>query len=166
MSVILLSDYKIMQLAAYIADLSIRGCENYGFSIPEDLANELSDCRDYYGDLDAYKVYRKLFELNAAAYVGRYKEEETPEPLPKAPEYKPIHHMIERIHDEAARRWYDKIEPWHYELLKLTQCFNYQCDSDATYQTPLFKALKKLEAAEMTEIVTNNPDYVRAAWAF
>ena len=166
MSVILLADYKIMQIAAFITDISMRGCENYGLSLPEDLARELRDCRDYYGDLDAYKVYRKLFNLNYAAYAGRYKDAEELEALPKAPEFKPIHHMIERIHDEEARRWYDDIQPWHYELLKLIQAFNYQCDSDATYQEPLFKGLKSLETALMSQIVMNNPNYVRAAWAF
>lgn len=162
MSAYLLKPERIAQLADYIATLHNCGFDFFGYSMPEELHQELLDCRDIYGFMSSKKIFKKLFDLNAAAVAGRYNREQ--ETAPEMPDVWPLHHPRERGKDETIDRWYDLILPWHYELLKLTQCFLYQCDEDATYQTPLFKALKTLEPLQMQHITTNQPEYIKAIW--
>jgi len=153
---------RIAQLADYIATLDLVGFDFFGYSIPEDLHNELSDCRDRYGDLNRKKVFKRLFDLNAAAFAGRYDEDQ--EPAPDMPEFSRLPRCREAGSDESIRGWYEAIKPWHYELLKLTECFLYQCDEDATRENPLYKALLQLVPLQQSHIISNTPEYIKAQW--
>jgi hypothetical protein len=163
MSAFLLESKRIAQLADYLSTLYNCGFNFFGYDMPDALRSELHDCRDIYWNATTKKIFKKLYELNAAAVAGRYEKE--PAPVPELPEFKPIHHpRASRLQDETVGRWYEEIKPWHYELIKLTQCFLYQCDEDATCNTGLFKALKELETIQLNHIVTNNPEWVKATW--
>lgn len=162
MSAFLLESKRIAQLADYLSTLYNCGFNFFGYDMPDALRSELHDCRDIYGNATTKKIFKKLFELNAAAVAGRY--EKDPTPAPDLPKYAPIHKSRECAKDDTTNEWYQAILPWHYELIKLTQCFLYQCDEDATCNTGLFKALKELETIQLNHIVTNNPEWVKATW--
>lgn len=155
MSAFLMNDDRIAQLADYITTLGNVGYDYFGYSMPELLRLALIDCMDRRGNLFVEKVFEKLYNFNAAAVSGRYKTEQ--EPTPSLPLYVPLI-------QHRSPKCYDEIKPWHYELFKLTQCFLYQCDEDATSDTGLFKALKELESLQALHIVQNNPLWQQAAW--
>jgi hypothetical protein len=164
MSAFLLNPERIAQLADYISTLYNNGFNFFGYDMPQDLKNQIieNDCCDIYGNATTKKIFKLLYSLNAAAVAGRYKC--NPETAPDLPKFNPIHHTREQGTDETIRAWYEEIKPWHYELFKLTQCFLYQCDEDATCHTGLFKALKELESIQALHIVQNNPLWQRATW--
>ena len=170
MSSFILEEKRIAQLADYIATLHNAGFDSFGYSIPEDLHKELLDCRDRYGFMEEKKIFKKLYELNAAAVAGRYNRDQEPTPeFPK--DYTALHHPRQPRkafgpEDRPTKYYYEEIQPWHYQLLKTLQCFLYQCNEDATYKDPLFLALKQLEPLMMNHIISNQPDYVSAQWAF
>ena len=162
MSAFLLSENRIAQLADYLRTLNNCGFDFFGYDMPQDLKTELFDCRDIFGNTTTKKIFEKLYNLNAAAVSGRYNEEMSP--APDMPKFAAIHKPREAAHDETIARWYDEIKPWHFELLKLFQCFLYQCDEDTTRETDLFKALKSLENTMLNHIVANNPEWIKANW--
>lgn len=162
MSAFLLSENRIAQIADYLSTLYNCGFNFFGYSMPEELHNELSDCCDIYGNTNTKKIFEKLYNLNAAAVAGRYDEAQTP--APDLPKFTPLHHYREAAQDETIKRWYEDIKPWHFELLKLFQCFLYQCDEDATRETDLFKALNRLEYTMLNHIVSNNPEWINSKW--
>ena len=167
MSAIQMESTRIAQLADYIATLNNCGFDFFGYSIPEELHRELMDCRDIYGLMAAKKVYKRLYDLNAAAVAGRYNREQ--EPAPDMPTVAPLHHPRDNAPletDDNFKRWYEKIGPEHYQLLKTLKCFTYQCNEDATANDPLYKALEKLEYILMDHIINNTPEYIKAQWIF
>lgn len=162
MSAFMLNKERIAQLADYITALHNMGYDYFGYSMPETLHHELLDCRDDYGFMITAKVYDRLSDLNMRAVCGRYDRE--PFIIEDIPTYTQIYHPMEKGTDERVREWYEGIKPWHYELLKLTQCFLYQCGEDATIDDPLYLALKELIPLQMSHITTNAVDYILAAW--
>lgn len=162
MSAFMLKSNRIAQLAEYIAALHNSGFDYFGYSIPETLHTALLDCRDDYGFMVSEKVYYALSDLNMRAVCGRYNEE--PFIVDKMPKVSNLYHPREKGTDDTIDGWYEEIKPWHYELLKLTKCFLYQCDEDATYKDPLFLALRELETAQERHIINNIPAYKKAAW--
>ncbi len=164
MSCFILNDEKIAGLAEYIAALYNMGFDYFGYSIPENLGRELSACVDRSGFMDSKKIYLRLFDMNATAYAGRYKEPKAEPADPAALKFPQIYKAREAGTDPDIKEWFEDIKPWHYELLKLTQCFIYQCSEDATHKEPLYIALKELEAEQLAHIISNQPDYIKAAW--
>lgn len=162
MSAFLLNENRIAQLADYLSTLHNCGLNFFGYDMPQELRTELFDCRDIYGNTSTRKIFEKLYNLNAAAVSGRYN---TPsDAVPDLPAFTHLHQFRKPAQDDNIKRWYEEIEPWHYELLKLFQCFLYQCDEDATRETDLFKALKCLEYTMLNHIVANNPEWIKANW--
>ena len=162
MSAYMLKPERIAVIADYIATLHNAGYDYFGHSIPESLHHELLDCRDNYGFMITAKVFDRLSDLNMRAVCGRYDRE--PFIYGDIPAYKWICKHIELENDHDTKSWLSKIEPWHYELLKLIKCFLYQCNEDSTADDPLYKALRELERTLTTFIVVNNPAYVKAEW--
>ncbi len=164
MSCYILDAEKMAGLAEYIAALANMGLDYFGYYIPDSLARALSDCRDRSGFMNAEKVYLRLFDLNATAYAGRYKDETKPEPEPRPAPYPQIYKAREQEYIEDLNEYYFKIEQWHYDLLKLTQIYIYQCSESPAYNEPLYKALEELERAQERYILYNQPEYIRAPW--
>lgn len=162
MSAFQINNERTAQLADYISTLYNNGFNFFGYDMPQDLKIQLFDCRDIYGHTTTKKIFEKLYNLNAAAVAGRYNH--NAEPAPDMPEFKPIHHTREQGTDKTIRAWYEEIKPWHYELLKLLQCFLYQCDEEPTNKAELYKALRQLEQVLQFHIVANNPEWIKAAW--
>ena len=170
MSSFILAPERIATLADYIATLNNAGYDYFGYSIPEELHSELKDCQRGNTDrrTDVKKVFSKLYNLNVKATGSRYDiEVEAAEPMPC---YEVIHRPREysdtpyRVEGSRFVKGYEIIQPWHYEILKLTQCFIYQCEEEATENEPLLKALKELETEQMSHIIRNSVDYIAAPW--
>ena len=154
MSCWMLSEKRIAQLSSFLTTLYNAGFNYFGFDMPDDLREELTDCRDVYGFADDYKVFVKLYNFNKAAYEGRYPHDDEIDSAPdKMPEYEQIHKY--RTGD---------ILQWHYDILKLLNCFVYQCCEDATYNTPLYRALDKFSDRLASYIVASMPEYKTAVW--
>ncbi len=160
----MLENRKIAALSEYIATLSNAGADFFGYSIPKKLQAALDECRDRSGYMSAEKVYIKLFDLNATAYAGRYKNETKPEPEPLPAIYPRIFQRREQGKDESITEWYEQIKPWHYELLKLTECFIYQCNEYPAHEQPLFEGLQALKRTQEHHIISNQPEYIKAPW--
>lgn len=158
MSCFVMEPESIAALSEFAADLLNHGFDHYGFDPPDELAKALPGCRDPYCFFVPQKIYERLYALNVAAYTGRYKREIDGEGQrlddEQAPDIKTgdyiIHSGIMGRHDLA---------PWHFRLVKLLQCYNYQVAEDVTINHPLAIALRKLEQTLNSFIVTKSPEY-------
>ena len=155
MSAFILDAKRIASLAEFITTLNNVGFDFFGFSIPESL-NIALDCGRFAKESE---IFNKLYAFNVEAVNGRYNEENiTSAEMPK--NYKTLYKFREYDFENRI----EIIEPWHYELYKLLQCFIYQCCEDQTYNTPLYKALQELENRLAQYIVMNNINYSKADW--
>lgn len=143
-------------IAEYIAHLLNMGFDFCGMSAPESLFNELDTCK-HVGYYEESEIYKKLRDLNRAAYVGRY-----PQEIIDTSDVNYKENTIDRRAEWTGEHW--NIENWHYQMLKMIQFFNYQCEEDATINDPLHKAMEQLEKALMQFIVMNSEEYNAQPW--
>lgn len=128
--------------------------------LPE-LYDALSACRYPHDFLvDDRKVYAVLYKLNEAAYEGRYNVEPcNADEFPAMPQTFPrLLHLLP---------WDDgryTIDPDFYAFAKLLDSFIYQCNEDATRNSPVLKALSATSRALYAFIVQNAADYNNAEW--
>lgn len=162
MSAYILQPERIAQLADYLTSLYNMGYNYFGYELPEEIREEIRDCRDKYNYISVKRVFEKLYNFNAAAVAGRYKSEISE--VPEMPETKAIYHPRECLKSDEIREYCENIKPWHYELLKLIQCFIYQCSEEATINSTLYKGFRELERRLMGFIIDNTPAYKKAAW--
>lgn len=145
--------------------------ESYSYIVPESLLSALKDVEacDEYGYCKPDKVYYALRDMNLSAYAGRYGVEcdafDDDRYAPNGGEkLRPEWDCGEP--DERGNygcgHW--TITPEHFQMYKTAQFFCYQCDEDATYTLPLFKAMKEFESNFAAFIVHNLPEYVGASW--
>lgn len=126
---------------------------NYmGFDAPAELYNAARDLK-VCGLYNARLIYKKLYQLNAAAYAGRYQtdgSQEAPEidltryTVHHAPEYAEHHHAV---------------RPWHYRLAKLLDCWLYQTCEGATDCDPFREGMRKFRNALFDFIVERSQEY-------
>lgn len=163
MSCFIMREDSIAALSEFTADLLNFGFTRYGFSAPEELAKALSDCRDFYHFFDSQKIYKRLYALNVAAYNGRYGRyeraangESSDLDSEQAPEIKTSDYCIHDINGGH------KLAPWHFRIVKLLACYNYQIAEDVTAKHPLTTALKGLEHQLNSFIVIKSPEWEAA----
>lgn len=158
MSCYIMEPRALAALAIATEQILNMGFNYFGFDAPRALFDALEDCENPAGFYDARAIYGRLYALNARAYRGRYRQEADTEPpevdfsgltIAQPPEW----------HDHHAT-----IQPWHYRLLKLMDCYTYQVDEDATAGDPLTRAMVELSAALMRHIVRNTDEYATAPW--
>jgi len=152
MSCWMLSAERIAQLSDFVCALYEAGYNYFGFSMPESLTRELWDCHTTRAGISRQKVFEKLHDFNMDAYCGRYKSEEW-QTAPEKPDINTIYHVRD-----------GEVHQWHFDLLKLLSCYLHQCSEDATYNTPLFKALTELENILQSFIIASMPQYKAAQW--
>lgn len=156
MSAFILDEKKIAALADYIDCLNFVGFDYFGYSIPKELHDALK-LEKRSGN--SIQIFNALYSLNVRAVNGRYKDTEpTPEETTIPKDRPTLYHPQDWQNGHAI------IKPWHYTLLKLLQCFNYQCCEDATIKDPLYIALEKLEKTLIYYIVENQEEYNNAPW--
>ena len=150
MSCFIMQDRALAAIAESICSIGNAGYNPFGMEIPRSLREALDDChRDRWLMPDL--VYKALYKLNLAAYSGRYREdaEEVTPNMPKG--------------CEIAYPCRDP-KPWHYQLLKLLDCFVYQCEEDATKNAPLLLGVREFSAELAIWLVRNNPEYLESLW--
>ena len=157
MSSFILSTQSHATLANALEFILTSGFNRFGFEAPESLHEALRDCRDRYGYYEAKKIYNRLYNLNVAAYTGRYSITMPADPVPDMPE---VPQLIQP-------REYDRHEvllPWHYQFCKLLDCLIYQTYEDATCNDPLHLALFDFSRVYKSFLVANTPEYHSAPW--
>lgn len=136
------------------------GYDFWGFEAPDSLYRELMDCKTsctYYAE----PIYRKLYALNVRAYNGRYSNHEEPADE-QAPNVDITRYTITRRPEYRAHTF--AVQPWHYQLAKLLDCYLYQTAEDATYKDPLRLAMKEFRDELCEFIMTHNPQYITLPW--
>lgn len=136
------------------------GYDFWGFDAPDSLYRELMDCKTsctYYAE----PIYRKLYALNVRAYNGRYPSHEEPTDE-EAPTINVNAYTITRRPEYRAHTF--AVQPWHYQLAKLLDCYLYQTAEDATYKDPLRLAIKEFRDGLCEFIMTHNPQYITLPW--
>lgn len=160
MSCFVMREDSIAALSEFTAGLLNFGVDHYGFDAPRELAYALAGCRDPYCFFDPQKIYKVLYDLNVAAYEGRYGRDIDGEGNEldgeQAPKIKTSDYCI---HDISGGH---KLAPWHFRLAKLLHCYTHQVSEDATLKHPLTLALKDLEHRLDSFIVTKSPEYEQA----
>ena len=104
-----------------------------------------ADCIDQ-GIYDDHKVYRKLYIENLKAYNGRYNEN-----VREFAKYVPF----------TGNRW--TIEE-QAKVYKAGQCFLYQISEDATYNRPIYKAVKEFLYTVAGRVTMQYADELGAHW--
>lgn len=157
MSCLMMNEKALAAIALATENLLNMGYNAWGFEAPESLFEALRDCENERGFFDAKLVYSRLYILNSRAYAGRYNE--------------PVSLMIPEVNFSSVRLWerpeyneYYTIKDWHYKLLKLLDCFNYQTSEQATSRDPLKKAMEEFARVLSCFIARNSAAYEAASW--
>jgi hypothetical protein len=154
-------DREHATLANTLCSVLNMGFNRFGFEAPESLHRALKDCRDSYGFYGAEKIYRRLYELNAAAYTGRYNghgiEQDEAETVPDMP-------AIPAIITDRQYFKHELLQPWHYKFCKMLDCLIYQCSEHATEKDPLFLSLIDFNRLYKSFLVSNIEAYYALPW--
>jgi len=152
-------------IADFISALYNMGHDYFGMYPPDSIHTETRDLRDRYGYLKEDALYIRLRYLNYLAYEGRYKHA-TEESINSAnfEDFEPYEANIVYKRAEWLGGIY-KVEKWHYKMLKMIQCYLYQCDESATKDEPMIKAVREVVNVLKTFIVMNQPEYDEIDWA-
>lgn len=158
MSCMIMSAKPLASLADFITSLLNAGYNYFGMEAPSNLYRALDNCADKWGIYSERAVYDALHDLNVRAYNGRYKRENADEG--SYPAYAPntAHRPRECVEH------HEKVMPWHFLIEKRLAFLTYQCCEDATYDTPLYKALVELEHQLDTFIVQNSNAWQSLEW--
>ena len=132
----------------------------WGFEAPDSLYHELDGCRRAFL-YSAEEIYRRLYAVNVRAYNGRYAAHEEPEDE-EAPDIDVSKYIIHR--GPKYREHGFAVQPWHYQLAKLLDCWLYQTLEDATHKDPLRLAVKDYRDLLYSFIVANSPQYADTLW--
>ena len=144
-----------------ISTIHNRGVEYCGFDCPQSLRDALAPCRDWHGEVSGKCVYEALFALNVRAVAGRYREE-SDVAVPDATIFPELMHPVQLV--RIGNHWAMSIQPWHYQLLKLLECWLYQTDEDFTINHPLHKGVADLVNSIQGFIVHNAAEYINTPW--
>lgn len=157
MSCFIMNAETIGTLAASLEKVLNMGFNFFGFEAPGSLFNALRDCENPRGFFDEKKIYAALYELNSRAYCARYKEESADD-LPK------VDFNRCNIVKRAEYNNHLIVAKWHYQLLKILDCFIYQVSEDVTRSHALTLALKDMRLVLMAFIIHNNDIYANLPW--
>lgn len=156
MSCFIMEPRAIAALADGIATLLNSDYTFAGIDMPEKMYDALSDCRDKYGYFREKQIFAALFDLNAAAYAGRYREEK--EPIPDYPDDVP--HLIK----PAGYNGHYLPGETYWKYYKLLDCLIYQTTEDTTRNTHLYAAILSFNRTLSAYLVRNCDAYEKAEW--
>lgn len=157
MSCLMMNEKALAAIALATENLLNMGYDAWGFDAPEILFESLSGCESECGFFYTEKIYEKLYILNSRAYAGRYNE-----PVNITPpdvDFSSLH-----LWERPEYNEFYTIKEWHYKLLKLLDCFNYQTDEQTTSRDPLKKAMDELARVLSGFIARNSAAYSAAPW--
>lgn len=155
MSCFVLSDRVHAAIADTLDHINMGGFNNYGFTVPDYIAKLLNH------EDGARRLYGELYRLNVRAYCDRYNDTKTePNFVPDMPEPPKIIQYSTREY----RNGVCVIQQWHYKLLKLLDCYLYQCSEGDVPQKALFIALDEFRDTLRYFIINNNENYNQLPW--
>lgn len=158
MSCLMMNEKALAAIALSVESLLNIGYNAWGFEAPESLFEALRDCENEFSSFYAEKIYEKLYILNFRSYAGRYKE-----PLNITPPDVDFSSVKLWERPEYNNGFYT-IKEWHYKLLKLLDCFNYQTSEQTTSRDPLKKAMDEFARVLSGFIARNSAAYEAAPW--
>ena len=161
MSCFVMTPDALRAMGEAISTIHNRGVEYCGFDCPHSLRDALAPCRGRYGEVSGKNVYESLFALNVRAVNGRYREEADVS-APDVPIFPELMHPGQFV--RIGNYWAVSIQPWHYQLLKLLECWLYETDEDSTINHPLRKGVADLVHCIQGFIVHNAAGYIKAPW--
>lgn len=176
MSCFVMKEENIAALACAVNDVMRGGSRVFGFGLPEPDIMKLAfgDCFGVElapdGVTEREKdslagIYRRLYEVNLAAYMERYGDEapledgytshapELPQPLA---EY--------AIHPKRETRLYLQPEAAHFHLVKLCECYLYQTMEGAICDHIVRKAIEFIRDGLCRAIVHSTAAYDAGPW--
>ena len=153
-SAFMMSNETLSKLANLIARYYVNS-DSMGFYFPEELRNELGDCR-----FSGEKIFNELAKLNISSLTQRYHDYGD---MVGNVKYIPQCDMWERPTYDIEYG-INRIGQWHYQFLKSLRCYLYQCCEGDCYETGLYKALDQLSLEMSYFIATNQPEYELADW--
>ena len=156
MSCFIMETRAIAALAKGMEAVLNSGYTFAGFEAPATLAEALENCRDKYGFYEEKHIFTALYDLNAAAYAGRYKE--NAEPAPNWPDNVP------RLLTRPVYNGYYNPGADFWKYYKLLDCMIYQTCEDATCNNALYKALVDFSRVLAAYLVRNCAAYDNAEW--
>lgn len=154
---LMMNEKALAAIALATENLLNMGYDAWGFDAPEILFEALRDCENERGFFHTEKIYEKLYVLNSRAYAGRYKEPVNI--IPPEVDFSSLH-----LWKRPEYNGHYIIKEWHYKLLKLLDCFNYQTAEQATSRDPLKKAMDELARVLSCFIARNSAAYEAAPW--
>lgn len=156
MSCFIMETRAIAALARGMETVLNNGYNFAGFEAPGALAEALENCRDNYGFYEEKPIFAALFDLNAAAVAGRYKEEQ--EPTPEWPDEVP------RLLKRPVYNGYYQPGADFWKYYKLLDCLIYQTSEDATRDSALYIALLAFSRVLAAYLTQNSAAYDAAKW--
>jgi hypothetical protein len=161
MSCLIAEKETVSKVSNFISRFLNQGFNSFGFAPTKavfDGFNDCTICGFYNSDL----IYKKLYELNFAAYNGRYLEgqEEKPEEIEIF--YK--NQNIDIWENRVYKNGFENVQPWHFEIYKHIQFLHYQLCEDATQEHATRKALQELEIILARFIVSTTAEYNAIQW--
>ena len=109
---------------------------------------------------EAKLIAAALWDINQAAYAGRYNDPDKYCPLPDKYSRR-AHCLVQPVvvvdHQERAQEW-------QYHLARLLDCWLYQTAEDATYKDKKRLALQEFTRNLKNEIVTHSAEYNSFQW--
>ncbi len=160
MSCFIMNPESLAALGSATADRLNLSSSFWGFEAPRELHNALTDC-SICGHYSKQDIYDRLYALNVRAYCGRYDEPFNPEDI-TGPDVDIARYAIHCKPEYRANGF--TVQPWHYQLAKLLDCYLYQTAEDTTYNDPLRMALVKFRDALYAFIVTHSTQYTALSW--
>ena len=148
MSAFYVGTESLSMLTDIISRYLVAGYNSFGFEFPSEIVTLFE------GESDK-KIFNALAGTNLNALEARYGQKGAAE-------------MFDgKDYEEGHDIWENRdgvIKPWHYQLLKSIQCYLYQCSEGNVPDTPIYKAMEKLEVKLTRFIACNQPEYEKAEW--
>ena len=159
MSVLMMNDKGLEVLAETISKILNMGFNYFGFFPPKNLAKVLDDCRTGRNFYSSEKILERLYKLNSRAYSERYKNISPYAALGEVP--KPDFSGADITEHREYSNYHVIIRPWHYQILKLLDCFTYQVDDVKDELIPELNSLANILAGF---IARNCDEYENIPW--
>ena len=166
MSCAMMSPEPLAAIANAVETLLNSGFNYFGFDAPDELVSACAGLCD--GPRTsrplycAENIYRKMYALNATAYNGRYTRMDDEEADSAAPSIDGGQYQVH--HPPEYREHHFAVQPWHYKLAMLLDCWLYQTNEDATRADPFRLGMQALRNSLYQFIVKNSDEYCANQW--
>lgn len=163
MSCFVMTNDDICEIALFCEEILNMGYDFLGMNAPKTLHRCLKDSAiNNAGFFCGSKIFNFLYAMNLSAYAECYKE---PELLFNViPMYTEPNVGVPSCHRAKWAEGHFQVQPWHYRMAKLLDCWIYQCTEGKHPDTELYKAMGELRNTLYEFIIQNTQEYFDAPW--